>query len=321
MSSFPSRSIEIWKSSLADSMSPISGAFSFEVLQTVMVPQTLQFLAERASAPPSGMGEVASDFLRGMHYFDPKKPSTLFLWQTFQNAEDLFSFDIQILSDAIRQLELHTDINLTFSCVSYLADVGRGLELPLLIMSRLPFTRGVAFEVEERGAVDQSFQLGDFKLSEKARIAQQHYSTGMSLLAGEDSISGLVDAAFMQFYLAVEAILERHNKAEALQQGQTLFDNKFDDNLKKIVSHIYIARHRFFGHAHPKYLKGLLDTDTAFDIAKQTLVARWCARKLLELELKRPLVKRDMRLYPSPRQSVAFFGDSIALDNEFALPT
>ncbi len=321
MSSFPSRSIEFWRSSLAGSMSPISGVFSFEVLQTVMVPQTLQFLGEIANASPQGIGEFASAFLRGMHSLDPKKPATLFLWRSFENAEELFSFDIEVLSDAIRQLELHTDINLTFSRVSYLADVGRGPELPLLIMSRLPFARGVAFEVEERGAVAQSFQRGDFKLSDKARVAQQHYSTGMSLLAGEDSVSGLVDAAFMQFYLAVEATLGKHEKAEAIQQGQTLFGREFDDNLKKIVSHVYLARHRFFGHAHPKYLKGLLDADTAFDIAKQTLVARWCARKLLELELKRPLAKREMRLYPSPGQSVAFFGDALVLDNEFALPT
>ena len=119
----------------------------------------------------------------------------------------------------------------------------------------------------------------------------------------------------------MEATLERHERAEASQRGHTLFGVDFDDNLEKIVSHVYIARHRFFGHAHPKYLKGLLDTDTAFDIAKQTLVARWCARKLLELELKRPLAKREMRLYPSPMQSVAFFGDAGDLDHEFALPT
>lgn len=75
-----------------------------------------------------------------------------------------------------------------------------------------------------------------------------------------------------------------------------------------------IARHRFFGHAHPKYLKGLLDTDTAFDIAKYALVARWAARILIELELKRPILKREIRLYPGPEQSVAFSGDKSSLD-------
>ena len=83
---------------------------------------------------------------------------------------------------------------------------------------------------------------------------------------------------------------------------------------------MYVGRHRFFGHAHPKYLMGLLDTDTAFDIAKQTLVARWCARRVLELELERPLAKREMRLYSTPNHSVAFFGDAKSLHSEFALP-
>jgi len=254
-----------------------------------------------------------------MRYADPTKPGLLF-WRSFQNADELFAFDPENLSEAIRQLELHTDINLTFGRVSYLADVGRGPELPLWMLSRLPFARGVAFEIEERGAARGSLGGGDFQLSDKARVAQQHYSTGMSLLAGEDSVSGLIDAAFMQFYLATEAVLERHEKGEALQQGPLLFGAEFDENLRKIVSHVYIARHRFFGHAHPKYLKGLLDTDTAFDIGKQTLVARWCARRLLELELVRPLVKREMRLCPGPRQSVAFFGDAALLQSEFALP-
>lgn len=317
MSSFPSRAVEIWRSSLADSMSPISGMFSFEVLPTVMVPQTLQFLAENVHSAHAG--EVVLGFLGGMRHFNPEAPSLLF-WKNFQNAEELFSFNVEVLSDAIRQLELHTDINLTFRRVSYLVDVAGGPTLPLLILTRMPFARGMAFEIEERGAVAQSLQFGDFLLSEKARVAQQHYSTGMSLLAGEDSVPGLVDAAFMQFYLAVEATLERHERTEALQQGQTLFGAAFDDNLRRITSHVYVARHRFLGHAHPKYVKGLLDTDTAFDIAKQTLVARWCARKLLELEVKRPLAKREMRLYPNPRQSVGFFGDAATLENQFALP-
>jgi len=254
-----------------------------------------------------------------MRYFEPGKHGLLF-WRDFESAEELFSFDPDILSMAIRQLEVHADINLTYSRVAYLADVGRGLELPLWMLSRLPFARGVAFEIEERGAVMNSLASGDFNLTDKARLAQQHYSTGMSLLAGEDSVSGLVDAAFVQFYLATEALLESHVKEDALRAGPQLFGSEFDDNLRKIVSHVYLARHRFFGHAHPKYLKGLLDTDTAFDIAKQTLVARWCARRLMELELKRPLVKREMRLYPGPQQSVAFYGDAGSLCAEFALP-
>jgi hypothetical protein len=255
-----------------------------------------------------------------MGYVDPAKPSLLY-GRSFQNADELFALNPALLSEAIRQLELHADINFTYGRVTYLVDVGRGPELPLWILSRLPFIRGVAFEIEERGVAAASIQAGDFSLSDKSRIAQQHYSTGMSLLAGEDSVSGLVDAAFMQFYLATEAILERHEKAKALQSGSALFGSAFDLGLQQVVAHVYLARHLFFGHAHPKFLKGLLDTDTAFDIAKQSLVARWCARRLLELELKRPLLKREMRLYLRPGQSVTFLGDAGSLKNEFALPS
>ena len=320
MSSFSARPLEVWRSSLAESMSPIAGAFSFEVLHTIMVPQTLQFLAEKALQGGQGSGEVIPGFLAGMRYANSAKPTSLLLWKNFPSAVELFSFNVDALSDAIRQLELHADINLTFARVSYLADVGRGPELPLLIFVRQPFVRGVAFEIEERAAVANSFVLGDFQLSDKALVAQQHYSTGIALLAGEDSVSGLIDAAYMQFYLSIEATLEQHEEKKAVQSGQSLFGTDFDSGLQKIVSHVYFGRHRFFGHAHPKYLKGLLDSNTAFDIAKQTLVARWCARRLLELELKRPLAKREIRLYPNPGRSVTFTGDAESLGGEFALP-
>jgi hypothetical protein len=81
----------------------------------------------------------------------------------------------------------------------------------------------------EQDSQIKSFQLGDFNLSEKIRVAQQHYSTGMALLAGEDSVSGLIDAAFMQFYLSVEATLRSYKKDEALKQGEALFGEQFDD--------------------------------------------------------------------------------------------
>jgi len=154
-------------------MTPISGVFSFEVAQTVMVPQTLQFLCEIGRHPPHGVGDVIQGFISGMQYADPNKPGPLLYRKQFQNATELFSFDIEILSDAIRQLELHTDINLTFALVTYLADVGIGPNLPLLVFKRLPFARGVGFENEERQAVWESLQLADFNLVDKVRVAHR----------------------------------------------------------------------------------------------------------------------------------------------------
>jgi hypothetical protein len=158
-------------------------------------------------------------------------------------------------------------------------------------------------------------------LSAKAIAAHQHYSTGLALLAGEDQIAGLLDAAFMQFYLAVESILQTHESSKAPTSGISLFGERFDENINKIVRHVYVARHRFFGHAHPRYQKGRSDPEMAFAVAKQTLVARWCARSLIALELNRPLVRREMRLYPSQNTSIEFDGNASSLDVAFALPS
>ncbi len=133
-------------------------------------------------------------------------------------------------------------------------------------------------------------------------------------------LTGLIDAAFMQFYLALEALLGNHEKENAISGGKELYGDRFTPDFEALVKHIYIARHRFFGHAHPKFLKGLLDAETAFQIAKQALGARWTARGILTLKLNRPLVTREMVLYPKPNYSVIFNGDPTTLVGEFCLP-
>jgi hypothetical protein len=313
MSSIPERPLEVWQSSLARSMEPISGAFSFDVIRSGMVSQTLEFLREIGLRWPGNVGGVTRAFLLGAQYSSSENPA-LFYFKRFETAEELFSFGIQSLSDAIMELELHTDINLTFSRVSYLADVGTGPNLPLLIISRLPYSRGIAFEVDERSEVTSSFVRGDFRLSERARVAQQHYSTGMALLAAEDQINGVIDAAFMQFYLTIESVLRSHTRSRALANGPDLFGAHFSEDLKKISSHVFEARNRFFGHVNT------LPVKNSFDVAKQTLVARWLARRLIELEIGRPLVKREMRLYPLPNSSIEFRGNAEQLETDFRLP-
>lgn len=319
MSSFPSRPLEIWKSTLASDLGELKGAFCFHLTPAIMVPQTMEYLFERQGQQVEN-GNLLNPFTHGMRYFDKNTPSNLFWWKNFPNSDELFSFDLVILESAIRQLELHTDINLTYSQVTYLADVGTGPNLPLMVVKRVPIARGVGFEVEERGRVSISLAGGDIALSDKVHVAQQHYSTGMGLLAGEDSLAGLIDAAFMQFYLALEALLENHEKEKAISRGKELYGERFTADFEALVKHIYLARHRFFGHAHPKFLKGLLDAETAFQIAKQTLVARWTARGVLALELNRPLVTREMVLYPKPNYSISFNGDPETLVGEFCLP-
>jgi hypothetical protein len=319
MSSFPVRPLQVWRSSVAYELTPINGVFEFEVLDTVMVAQTLEFLREWRSDQPQPPGQIGG-FIFAMMYYQPAG-NRLWYKMDFPDATALFATDPMNLFGLIRELEIHTDINLTVRNIKFLADVGTGPSLPLMIAERRPISRGVAFEVDERGQVRQSLLGGDFIMNAKIELAQQHYSTGATLLAAEDQLTGILDAAFMQFYLAMETILEAHDKNEGIKNGTSLYGAAFNNNTQAIVSHVYVARHRFFGHAHHKWRKGLSDPKVAFQIAKQVLVARWCARKLIALGLGRDLVHRETRFASGLGNSIEFRGDAAALQTEFAMPT
>lgn len=320
MSSLSARQFDVWQSSSAALISPIHGVFAFEIAPTLMVHQALQFLAETSLRGGVASSPVVAGFLAGMRYCGLFGDNILAMWRDFSDATELFSTQPSDLVSAVQEVELHTDVNLSFSKVRYLADLGSGPAHPLLVINRIPYLRGMAFEVEESGVVAHSLAVGDFNLSGKGVLAQRHYSTGMALLAGEDQLSGLIDASFMQFYLAIECLLEQHELKRALESGRSLYGASFDETIEAVVRHVYLARHRFFGHGHPRFLDGLSRPETAFAIAKQSLVARWCARKLLGFHVGRDLVKREMILFPGIGSSVAFRGDVSQLSSDFALP-
>lgn len=321
MSSFSSRPLQIWRSSLAESLSLISGVFAFEVVPSIMVSQTLAFLHEEAKKETSVSSPVISAFLNGMRYYDPNRANSLLYFRKFDSADELLNVNVDLLFDAIRLLETYVDINLTVTRIVYLSDVGIGPSQPLLIIERMPFFRGVGFEIEERTALRSSMSSSALQLSGKTRIAQQYYSTGLALLAAEDQISGLLDAAFMQFYLTIESILEKHKQHQARISGKKLFGGRFSKDIENIVDHVYTARNGFFGHNSRKNHDGQLVDSIAFSIAKQVVVAKWCARELIALELNVDVVKREMRLYFGPGHSVGFDGNSAMLKTDFALPS
>ncbi len=323
MTANPARRLEIWRSSRADAIKPISGAFVFKPIQALMVRPTLEFIYESHAQILAAMSahSLIRPFFDGASWYSPQNP--ILSWQrNFASSKELFAFDLRVLFQALHELETHVDVSLPWRELSYLADVGSGPQLPLLTARRLPIFRGMAFEVTERGRVRESLRLGEFPEATKPKVmlSQQHYSTGMALLATEDVFDGLIDAAFMQFYLACESLLEKHERNAACSSGRELYGTSFDDALHDIVDHVYKARSRFFGHAHPKVVTGLIDPDHAFDVAKQVLVARYCARRLLSLELKRELVIREMRLSVDDTSSIEFLGDPIALTTTFSLP-
>jgi len=286
----------------------------------IMVSQTVEFLFEAVSRRNiSVTDQELIPFFDGARYLTLQTLDRLIWGKSFETSEKLFSFDLENIFSAVRKLELHADVSFNIREIAYMADLGSGPNTPLLVAKRMPLGRGVSFEVEERGVFAQSLSKTILKRSSSALLAQRHYSTGLVLLAAEDQVPGLVEAAFMQFYLSIEAILGTQNKADACERAVT----NHSSVPSKIVEHVYLARHRFFGHAHPRndaYVEAGNDPVTAFEIAKQVLVARWCARALISSELKEDLLSREMRLYPNlVPGSVAFNGRVESL-TEFALP-
>lgn len=284
-----------------------------------MVAQTLQFLHERGRAGAVEVVQSIYPFVAGSRFWR-ENDSALYYDTTFTSYHDLFAYDIRKIYELVRELEMHTDVNFTIVKIMFLADVGVGPSLPLLVAEREPISRGIGFEIEERALVANSLSNTTLNWSTKAKTAQQYYSTGIGLLALEDQISGLIDAAYMQFYLAMEAILATYTEEAAITKGKKLYGSRFDNELQAAVRRVFYVRNNYFGHAGKARGSGALSTDAIFSLAKQTLVARWCARALIELEVGAELVHREMRLYSGHDHSVAFAGDSSQLTTEFALP-
>jgi hypothetical protein len=89
-------------------------------------------------------------FLLGMQSSPPEE-SALRYAANFERAEQLFSFDIATIYQLVRELEMHADINFVIQQIIFLADVGSGPDVPLLVAERQPINRAVGFEVEEKG--------------------------------------------------------------------------------------------------------------------------------------------------------------------------
>lgn len=283
-----------------------------------MVPQTLQFLQERSGM--AGITPSMAAFISGARH-TMENDSALYYETSFHSSDELFAYDMHSLYKLVQELELHADVNFTITKISYLADVGTGPKLPILIAEREPIARGIGFEIEERGKVAASLSNRDLKWTEKAKHAHQYYSTGLSLLALEDQISGLLDAAYMQFYLSIEAILEAYKSEKAIEKGKRQYGVLFNDDIVAAVKRVFVVRNDYFGHAGTARRSGERTQEDIFAIAKQTLVARWCARSLIQLEVGANLVHREMRFYPSYNRSMAYDGNAALLSTDFALPS
>jgi hypothetical protein len=215
-------------------------------------------------------------------------------------------------------------VDFAFDCrqIDFIVPPGQVDSGPVWIAKRLPLTRGLAFEVDEREIADRKLQQG---LAPFAPTSMQpleraigYYLTGLKLLALEDQVEGLIDAAFMQFYLALEVLLGTEKPAEAMQYFAKSFSLPESICVQRVIHQVYAVRGRYFGHANAAPAQ---TAQQAFDVAKQVLVARWLARRLIDLHAGRQeTLAREMRLYRG-YGSVEFRGTEVELRTDFRLDT
>jgi len=209
---------------------------------------------------------------------------------------------IDSISCYLDALSMCTDFPLHVQAIQFI-EHNQGL---VFQATRRPFGRAVGFEIEERSvAVSKITNDFDGFLAHlkdpkpRLRVAIRHYLTGMTLLGLEDQVPGLIDAAYMQFYQGIEALLGTSACDEA--KKIISWTNMIDPRLAQIVCHqVFNVRHKYFGHGNEPDFHAISDRgpEEAVRLAKQSLVARWLCRILIDSESQSRLpFLREMRIY------------------------
>jgi len=281
-----------------------NGYYTCCVPAFTMTQQTIRFLNEtlelHTSHPhfldirtPPPMGALQAD-LRGVSL-------SLRIYGHFDPAKDARE-QIDLISQYLDAVSMCTDFPLHMQSIQFI-EHNQGL---VFQATRRPFGRAVGFEIEQRSVAiskitnDFDSFLAHLKDPDpRLRVAIRHYLTGMTLLGLEDQVPGLIDAAYMQFYQGIEALLGTSVCNEA--KKRIAWTNVVDPRLAQIVCHqVFNVRHKYFGHGNEPDFHTISDRgpEEAVRLAKQSLVARWLCRILIDSESKSRLpFLREMRIY------------------------
>lgn len=299
------------------------GYFECVVLDSLMVRQSIEFLAER-------------QYILNRQFVDVPHSPIEIVQQSTRTAEGErcirmyeqleTSIDIKETLEGIRSfidaLALAIDAPLSCYRISFVSNHhGR-----ILTANRKSIGRAFSFEVEERGFAyqklrnDLAFYQNDS--DPNVVVGRRHYMTGMQLLALEDQVSGLIDAAFMQFYQGCEALC-RDPKGNLEPSKKYIAANASSDGRElQIIAHqVWRVRNKYFGHGDVPYnLLANQNREKAAMVARQVLVARYLCRRLLDLTApsNTPLT-REMGLFFGT-YSGNFVGQVDQLLGDFKVP-
>lgn len=325
MSSIGFREWEIWTNqSWFGTDQELDGYYYLVITPTLMAHQTLEFIREKTEAVRISQLAVNN---RSAAYFRPRwsPPEDLALekHERLRTTASL-SETIRRILEELNALSICLDFPLVCNHLEYLIPPTGARSGKALIASRQSLSRGLAFEVDERDTATQKI-IADFDhyygAGANLAIAMKHYINGLLLLGLEDSFSGLLDAAFMQFYQACEIPCGNNHKIKDAKVHIARLNLPNAQNLQIVAHHVWQVRHGYFGHGNSSNLlyasAALADV---YSIAKQVLVVRWLARQLIDIGSPSGLVLcREMRLYHDGH-SDAFNGSVADLETSFRVP-
>ena len=322
MSTINIRDWEIWINQSAFTRElEFHGFYECCILPTLMAQQTVEFLAEKFEIHSNNVISVS-------------RPPHEVIKQTTTSEEGLLAIRIYgIFNPSISVEENIADIlncidsialcvDFAFICqkIRFFSDTyGK-----MFIANRMRIGRGIAFEIEERDASSTKLttDLNYYKdLAQKEiRAARCHYLTGLRLLSLEDEVSGLIDAAFMQFYQACEILcMDDEGSLEGSKLNIAKLNLSESRALQIIIHQVWRVRNKYFGHGDLRYnILANTDIENAVKVAKQVYVARYLCKKLIDISSpSKTILLREMMFFCGGHNYGNFTGSIQELETSF----
>ena len=266
-----------------------------------MVPQSIGFLAENFEIHTTQIINVTMSPAEIISQVTTTEEGQLCLRVYGELNTALIPLDvIQGIQTLLDSLSLTLDSPLTCSKIRFISHQhGK-----MMVANRKSIGRAVAFEVEERGMartkIQQDLQFYQNVSDAPFVVGRRHYLTGMTLLSLEDQITGLIDAAFMQFYQGCEALCRASN-GNIIESQKFIARQGFRDGRElQIIAHqVWRVRNKYFGHGDVTWsLRANMGKEEAEAIAKQVLVVRYLCKRLIDFNSPSDIfLAREMGLF------------------------
>lgn len=321
MSSIAYRDWNIWINKFYfDSGEEYSGFYECVLLPTLMTQQTIEYLAENYDIYMDNIVHVSKPSLNIITKCIHTQEGNLCL-RIYGNLNTKNSIE-NIIHNIIKKIDaisLCVDASLICNEIRFNCFYNG----QIFITNRKPMGRSMAFEIEERSSASiklkEDLSYYSTLSDDNQKVGAKHYLTGLTLLGLEDQVTGLIDAAFMQFYQGCEALC-RDPKGNLDGSKKYIASLNLSDNQEiQIIAHqVWKVRHKYFGHGDVKYnLLANMNADNATRVAKQVLVVRYLCRRLLDSKVpSNQHLIREMHLFTNKFDS-DFRGTISELENEF----